>query len=167
MYCIYNFLLYSIIGFVSEIIFKVIFNFKTKTGILFGPYCPVYGFGISVIFIIYDKIQSKIKTKKIKLFLFFLISFIILSSIEMIGGYLIELIFHETFWNYQKFKFNINKYISIEVSTVWSILMILTYCYLKPITDKLYFKTKNNIIIIIGLIMLLDFFITNLFKFIK
>lgn len=167
MYYIFNFIIYSILGFISEIIFKLTFHFNIKTGILLGPYCPVYGFGITATFIIFNKVKSKIKNKKIKYLLFFFISFIILSIFEMIGGYSIEFVFHETFWNYKEYKFNIDKYISIEVSFIWSFLIILTYCYLKPITDKIYFKTNKNIIKVLFLIMLFDFFITNILNFIK
>lgn len=166
MYNLYNFLLYSFLGFICEIIFKVCLNFSLHSGILFGPYCPVYGFGIAIIFILFEKVNSKFKFKKtLKYILFFIISFIILSLLELIGGYLIEFLFHKVFWNYSDSILHIGKYVSIEMSLLWAFASILTFLIVKPYTDKIYFKINKNIIKTLFLIMLLDSIITIILKF--
>ena len=165
MYYIYNFVLYSILGFIIEIIFKVSFNFQTHSGFLFGPYCVVYGFGITFIYFIFEKIEKKLRFHTIiKYFLYFLLSFVILSVFEFIGGYFLELILDKTLWNYKNHFLNIGKYISLEMSFLWSVGAILAFTFLKPLTDKIYFKINKNIIKISLLIMLIDFILTLIFK---
>lgn len=168
MYYIFNFIVYSIIGFIVEIIFKGILNFKLHSGTLYGPYCPVYGFGMTLIYYIYEKYNiSKNKSKFIKYLLLFFIPFLLLSFIELIGGYLIKLLFHKTFWNYNDFFLNIGPFISLEMSVVWAVGAILSYYFLKPIVDKMYFKLKKNIIKLFFLIMCIDAFIKTLSAFYK
>lgn len=165
MYYVYNFILYSILGFILEVTFKLIFNFNLHSGILFGPYCPVYGFGITIIYFIFEKIDKKIKFKTIiKILIFFIISFLLLSIFEFIGGYTIEFLFHKVFWNYEQHFLNIGKYVSIDMSLLWSIGALLAYFYLKPKTDRLYFKTNKKIIKISLLIIILDLIISLLLK---
>lgn len=165
MYNIYNFIFYSIIGFILEIIFKLIFNSNLHSGILFGPYCPVYGFGITTIYFIFEKINKKTKNKKTKkIFLFFITSFFLLTTLELIGGYLIKIIFNFSFWNYKEYVFNIGKYISLEMSLLWSIGSIFAYYYIKPLTDKLYFKINKKIIIISLIIIIIDLILKVILK---
>ena len=166
MYYIFNFILYSFLGFILEIIFKLSFNFKSHSGILYGPYCPVYGFGIVFIFYLFEKIEKKFRFNIfLKYFLFFISAFLILSIFEFIGGYLIEFLFHKTFWDYTRYLLNVGKYVTIEMSFMWAIGSILAYKFVKPFFDKLYFKINKNIIKFIFLIMLIDAFLTLIFKF--
>ena len=65
-YFIY-FMLYSIIGWCYEVFLEVVvykWGF-TNRGVLFGPYCPVYGFGaLAFIFTAYQLIKNKKGWKK-------------------------------------------------------------------------------------------------------
>ena len=62
---------------------------------------------------------------------------IILTLLELLGGYLIEWIFHQEFWNYEKYRFHIGPYISLEMANIWGIAGIIVLYILKPITDYL------------------------------
>ena len=56
------FMLYSIIGWIYEVFLEVVvykWGF-TNRGVLFGPYCPVYGFGaLAFLFMMYPSIKDK------------------------------------------------------------------------------------------------------------
>ena len=66
-YFIY-FVLYSMIGWIYEVFLEVVvykWGFNNR-GVLFGPYCPVYGFGaLAFIFTVYPLVKDKKWTKKI------------------------------------------------------------------------------------------------------
>lgn len=131
MYYLYYFFIYSIIGYLIET-----FILNKESGILLGPWAPIYGLGAIIILLIYKYINKKPLNKVTKYILLFLSCFFILTILELIGGYLIELIFNTTFWDYSNYKFNIGKYISLEVSLTWGICSIILIHFLKPITDK-------------------------------
>lgn len=135
MYYINYFFIFSIIGHLIETLFVPNFT----SGILYGWWTPVYGFGIILILLI-GKLIAKLKLKKkliFKIIITYLISAFILSLIELIGGYIIKFIFNQEIWNYENHKFNIGPYISLEMANVWGIASISALYVLKPIFDKI------------------------------
>lgn len=166
MYYLYNFVIYSIFGFIFETIFSYILKFNTESGFMYGPYTIVYGIGIVFIFLLYKKFKS-VNPEIKKITYMFISGFITLTILEFIGGILLKNIYNIEMWNYKKLPLNIGEYISIEVSTIWAIGSILIYYYIKPLTDKLIKKIPKIIIIGISLIMLFDFILTNINYFLK
>ena len=71
---------------------------------------------------------------------------------EYIGGILIEKIFDITFWSYKDLKFNIGKYISLEMALVWGLASLLLIYLIKPLFDK--FINKIPTFFTIGLVIL-------------
>lgn len=134
MYYLNLFLVYSILGFVFENTLVRLMTENYESGILFGPWTPVYGLGVLAIVLIYNWLKRHIKKEYLRsLFLFFL-SAVILSVLELIGGELIENIFNKVFWNYENFKYNIGKYISLETAAIWGIFsLFIIYLIKKPL----------------------------------
>ncbi len=160
MYYLKNFFLFSILGHFLETFFYQ----NQDPGILTGYWTPIYGIGICIIIFFNRIINKKYQNKTTRFFLNFLIGFIILSTMELIGGILIRLIFHKTFWNYEKHLFPILKYTSLEMSFVWGLASILFIYIIKPISEKFIPKIKNDIIIILIIIFLTDALATIFIK---
>ena len=124
-------------GYIMECVFNFICKEKSGSGILSLPWTPIYGFGSVLILLVYNFIQKNIYILGYqKAFLLSISMMIILTLIELIGGIFIEKVFHKTFWDYRKFKFNIGKYIALEVSLIWAfssvILAYVVIPFLKP-----------------------------------
>ena len=152
MYYAKYFFITSIIGFIIESV--VCGNFKGNSGILYGPWTVVYGFG-SVLILLINKIVSKnIKNKVLKIISLFIISTISLTILELIGGIV--------FWDYSDCKYNIGKYICLEMSLLWGIASIAFIYLLKPLIDKIIKYIPNIVIYILIFLILLDL-ITTLF----
>ena len=165
MYYINNFFLYSFVGFILETIIQFIIKSKVNSGILYGPWTIVYGFGVIIILLLEKLVFSKKNYNKwVKRIFLFLSVAICLTLIELLGGILIEKIFHKTFWNYSKFKFNIGKYISLDISIIWTVLSIIFVYILKPLTDKIIKKIPNLITYILIILMVIDFTFTLINK---
>ena len=162
MYYINNFLIYSIFGFILEIIICFILKNPINSGILYGPWTPVYGIGILIIIFLNNKLKKYKKTKHY--LLLFLFSFIILTFIELIGGYLIEFTFNDIYWDYSALPLHIGKYISIEISLIWGLLSIIYVKYLKKFTDTISRYIPPIITIILFLAFITDFIITLINK---
>lgn len=165
-YYINNFLIYSIFGFIFETLMKTFFFPNMNNGFLFGPWIPIYGFGVCIIIAIMRFVFNRIKVKRfVKIILVFLISTVTLTVLEFIGGHLIELVTGKVFWDYSKLKFNIGHYIALEISLVWGIMSLVVIYLLKPLTDKLVKKIPSIITYSVFVIFLVDLVYSNIISF--
>ncbi len=165
MYLTNCFFIYSFLGFLLEGIFTLIVSGHFSSGILYGPWTPVYGFGAVLTIVISKKIFKKMHQNKfIETLVTFLVLTIVLTIIEWLGGILIENLFHETLWNYKDYKFNIGKYIALEMALVWGIASILVIYFLKPIIDKLENKIPKSITTLLSILFIIDLITTTIIK---
>lgn len=146
---------------------STIYKFKDSirhSGILFGPYTLVYGFGALAILLIY-KVFEKVKLPKIlKVITMFLLFVVFLTFIEWLGGNIINMIFNIDLWDYTKHKYNMGKYVSIPISISWGILGIIFVYFLKPISDKLIKIIPEKFTSICLYIIFADSICTLIFK---
>jgi len=160
MYYINYFFILSIFGHILES-----FVYKNKSsGILFGWWTPIYGIGTLIILLIHKYIDKLKLNKFIKPIVLFFSCAIILSIIEAIGGYLIEFLFHTTFWDYTKYRFNIGKYAALEMSLIWGLSSILLIYFIKPFIDKIIGKIPKYLTYILIILFILDIFLTLIIK---
>ena len=164
MYYINNFLLFSIIGHILESIIYLTLDNNGYSGIMYGPWTPVYGFGIILIIIIYNFIKKSNISNIKKVISIFFISMILLTLIEYIGGISIEYLFHKKLWSYKNLKFNIGRYISLEISFIWGLCSIFYVYIIKPITDKITKKIPKYITITLLVFFINDLIITIINK---
>ena len=165
MYLLNCFFIYSILGFIIEGLFTLIVSGKFSSGILYGPWTPVYGFGAILTIVISKKIFKNMhKSRFVETIVTFIVLTVTLTFIEWIGGILIENLFHETLWNYKDYKYNIGKYISLEMSLVWGIVSIFIIYFVKPIIDKLEKKIPKFITIIFATLFIIDLITTTVVK---
>jgi len=136
MYYLTNFIVFSILGFVFETLTAIVFSINSESGFMYGPYTIVYGIGVTLMFLLFKKFDLVLKS-----------------------------IYNLTMWNYSKLPLHIGKYLSIEVTTIWTLGAILIYSYIKPFTDKVIKKIPNVLSIGILCIMLLDLILTTLNSF--
>ena len=160
-YYLNNFLIYSIFGFIVETTLKYLFFPKLNNGSLYGPWIPIYGLGVCIIIIIMRLVFNRIKVNRLlKIALVFIISFIILSLLELIAGHILELITHKAFWNYTDKTFKIGKYICLEMSLIWGTMSLIVIYFIKPLVDKIIKKIPSSITYLVLIIFLIDSFIS-------
>ena len=165
MYLLNCFFIYSILGFIIEGLFTLIVSGNFSSGILYGPWTPVYGFGAILTIVISKKIFKNMhKSRFVETIVTFIVLTVTLTFIEWLGGILIENLFHETLWNYKDYKYNIGKYIALEMSLVWGIVSIFIIYFVKPIIDKLEKKIPKFITIIFATLFIIDLITTTVVK---
>ena len=163
MYYINSFFIYSVIGYILEYIMYLVCGYEG--GILYGFWTPIYGVGAVIILFIYHRYLENLKKHKIiKLFLSFLVGFLILSITEYIGGVIIDLIFNKTLWDYSDYKFNIGKYAAYEMALLWGIASISIIYITRKFTDKLAKKIPRFISWILIILFIIDVICTIIFK---
>lgn len=134
------FIIYSFLGWVMESIFRSICERKLiNTGFLRGPFCPIYGFGATIMFLFLDRFENK-------LILLFCIAIIILTVWEYIVGVLLETLFHTKYWDYSDHKFNFQGRICLTNSICWGILGVLFVKYIHPFIQEVIAKIDINLI---------------------
>lgn len=135
LYCLYL-LLFSFIGWIAETFYCLHkLGYFMKRGFLYGPLCPIYGWGALILIIFF----SKYKNKNLKLFIY---AAIIFSTFEYLVSYCMDALFAARWWDYTNEFLNLNGRISIFYSFVWGIAAILFINFILP-----FFKKKINIII--------------------
>lgn len=120
------FLIYSILGWIMESIFRSIIERKIiNTGFLRGPICPIYGFG-AIIMVAFLRNFSD------NLILLFICSLVTLTFWEYIVGVLLEKLFHTKYWDYSDHKINFQGRICLSNSIYWGILGVAFLKFIHP-----------------------------------
>lgn len=168
MYYLVLFFLYSIIGWIFETLLALITNVDYNSGIMYGPWTPVYGISILIMILIWRKRLQNIQHNKIlKSVLFFFISALVLSILELVSGLVIEFFTGIVYWDYSKtFPFHIGKFISLEVGMIWGLLSLITIWLINPKIERIVPKIPKFIIYIFYSIFSIDLIVTILTKFI-
>lgn len=167
MYYINSFFIYSIFGYIMEMIFGIIIGaHNPESGVLYGPWTPIYGFASILIILISEKLFKNLHMKRWKetIIVFFIIT-ITLMLLEWIGGVLIEIIFGFTFWDYTGNRFNLGKYTCLEMGIVWGAMGIIFIYLIRPFLDKYIKKIPFWLTIIMTVLFTLDLIIRLLVEF--
>ncbi len=135
------FFIYSIIGWIVEVIFVSVESKKiVNRGFLIGPYLPIYGVGavlitLGSIYIPYmnDSISSS-----------FLISFVICGILEYLTSYVMEKRFSIRWWDYSTKPMNLNGRIWIGNLVLFGLAGVIVVKLINPIIFKLFAKTTDN-----------------------
>ena len=157
MYYLNCFFVYSIFGYLMETIIAFLIKANFKSGILTGPWTPVYGIGAVIILFISNYLFKNLHMNRVyeTVIMFFVVA-VVLSFIEALGGVLIEHFFGITFWDYTNQKYNIGKYISLEMSIIWGIASIIFVYVLHPILNNIIKKVPGWLTILLVLLFLFD-----------
>ena len=164
MYYLNSFLLYSLLGFIMEsTLYK---NTKLKrSGVLNGPVTLVYGVGGITLILINKYIIDKINTNKIlKVIISFFIYAFFLTLVELICGYLCNIIFDVDMWNYTNKKYNIGKYICLELVPIWGFLGVIITYIAKPFLDRVIKLIPKEATYFFYFVLVLDLIITLVTK---
>lgn len=114
------FLCYSFLGWVMETITAAIKNKKfTNKGLINGPFCIIYGVTTCFVSVFFRELTG---------IWLFLSSAIIAALMEWIAGHLIEKFFHERWWDYSDYKWNLDGYICIRRMLIWGVHCVFAVC---------------------------------------
>lgn len=113
------FLIYSVMGWCVESIYMSICNKRpTNRGFGRGPYCPIYGFGGVVGYII----LSPLKDRYVALYL---CGALVATTFEFLVGITMRRIFGELWWDYNEKPFNYKGIICLESTAAWGVYALI------------------------------------------
>ena len=138
-YLLLYFLIYAIIGWLLETIYAIgTLGHFVKRGFLYGPLCPIYGWGAVILI----SGLKKYKSKPLKLFIY---SAIIFSVFEYIAGFALDALFATRWWDYTNDFMNLNGRISIFFSFAWGIIALVFVHLIHPFIEKNVKKVLKKI----------------------
>lgn len=167
------FMMYSILGWIYEVFLEVVvyrWGFSNR-GVLFGPYCVVYGFGALILVALLWRLKNKdIRVGRVKVtpVLVFLGIVLITTAVELAASYIMEFTAGEWLWDYTRFSWNFQGRIALNPSLRFGIGGMVFLYLLQPlfykVTGKMSERTLDIIASIWGLIFLSDVIYTYLIK---
>lgn len=114
-----DFIFFSIIGYVGELIYCSL-NKRKSGKALYGPWCPLYGLGGLLITSVLSSFESNI-------LLVYIVGVIVSSFTEYFVSLVLEVIFDARWWDYSFKKFNLNGRICLENSLLFGVLAVVVY----------------------------------------
>ena len=154
------FCIYAFLGWLMETAYAYyLLGHFVKRGFLFGPLCPIYGFGGVILY----SLLAKYKKNSLKLFI---LSAIVFSVFEYVAGFMIDALFQARWWDYTGEFLNLNGRISIFFSFVWGICAILFINHVHPFVKKklnlvlkdMPYLLQNILVYLILIVLLVDTF---------
>lgn len=133
------FFVYSFLGWLIETIYAIfVHGHFVKRGFLFGPLCPIYGFGAVILIMATKKLYKKP-------FLKFLIATVAFTLFEYIVSFLLEMLFGLRWWDYSNDFLNIQGRVSLPYSIFWGVIGLILLEKLHPyVQEKIQKITKGN-----------------------
>lgn len=125
------FAFYAFVGWCIEVIYMTLElgRFQNR-GFLYGPICPIYGFGmVAIIMALTPLLYNG--------FLLYIGSVVLCTTLELIVGIGMEKIFHNTWWDYSHEKFNYKGYICLKVSLLWGVGCLIVMRIVHPAVAKI------------------------------
>lgn len=131
------FYIYGFLGWCTEVVYAALVEGRfVNRGFLNGPICPIYGFGIlSVVSILFPL--------KDNIFFLFVGSVIISSVVELLGGFILEILFHQKWWDYSDRPFNLAGYVCPMFSILWGVGCLIVVGMLHPFIASNLFKVPS------------------------
>ena len=158
---IQNLLIYyficSILGWIMEVLYAYsVFGTFVDRGFLYGPMCPIYGWGAVAMVLVTEKIRKK----KVNTLEIFLIVTAIFTILEYLTSLVLELIFNLRWWDYSNYFLNINGRVCLIFSIFFGFIGIVFVKKIYPRIQRLIKNIRKKIsvkmlwVILISLIVL-------------
>ena len=145
------FMMYSVIGWLYEVFLEVCvyqWGFSNR-GVLFGPYCVVYGFGALVLIAALSGLQKKricMGRVSVTPVLVFAGIVILTTAIELAASYLMEWTLGGWQWDYDRFAFNFQGRIALNPSLRFGFGgMVFLYVF-QPLFTKILKRVPDRVL---------------------
>lgn len=130
----------SHIGWVMEmLLFYFSFGIIADRGFLMLPFCPIYGITLLAVYYLIGTphsggvLISWLECGGVRTIMYFLLAILIPTFAEAAVGEIMEKISGRVLWDYSGMRFNIGKYVSVESSLIWGVLILFSMLLFEPI----------------------------------
>lgn len=149
------FFLFSIIGWMVESIYMSFCNKKlTNRGFMTGPFCPIYGVGATLGYIILHPLAQN-------WIMLYIVGAVLATVFEFLVARLMMKLFGEVWWDYNEKFCNYKGVVCLESTLAWGLyaVIIITFLFDKVMSfvDKWPFEWGIKTIVLICVMGAIDF----------
>ena len=146
-----NAFILAVLGFViaafagwvyEELCVRIKYGAFSPRGMLDLPLLPIYGFGAWSLAVLLRRIRS--------VWLFFALSVVISSVFEYACSFLLELIFHKSFWTYSDWPLAVHDRISLISSIIFGLLAVMFIKVVLPFVRLIMRKTPQRFLLFLS-----------------
>ncbi|KRM74814.1 hypothetical protein FC82_GL002757 [Secundilactobacillus collinoides DSM 20515 = JCM 1123] len=101
----------------------------TNSGFLNGPAIPVYGFSMIAVL-------AAIRPFENNLIAVYFASAIMITLIEYVTSWLMEVFFHARWWDYSKVPLNLNGRVALPISAFWGVGVLVIVKVIHPLVSR-------------------------------
>ena len=153
--------MYAVLGWIYEVFLEVVvyrWGF-TNRGVLFGPYCPVYGVGALTFLLCFGALMRKKDNKALNIakpLIIFVGCMTVATLIELTTSYILEAIMGSWPWQtYADYKINFQARIALSPSVRFGLGGTVFMYFVQPFYDWILSKPSRKAINIIASIVLI------------
>lgn len=133
------FIIYSFVGWAYECVFYSVQNRKfVNSGFLNGCLCPIYGIGALLILIFLGHIENPITL--------FFTGMLVTGVLEYFTSWFLEEMFHERWWDYTNWAFNINGRVCLLGALAFGTMTVLLVKAINPFTQDIINRLPLNVV---------------------
>jgi uncharacterized membrane protein len=141
------FYIYAFFGWCIEVAYQQLRRGKfINRGMLAGPYCPIYGFGMVFLILCTRSFADNF-------FALFFVSAFLCSALELVAGFLLEKLFHERWWDYSDEPMNIGGYICLRFSIAWGIGGAIAIKEVHPLIERFVLWLPEPLLVVIVILL--------------
>ena len=142
------FLLASFFGWLYEIAcVYALFKTYVDRGVLHIPCCPIYGFGMLILYFLFRKIKNPA--------VIFFGSVFITTAVEYITAIVAEYRFHVELWTYRGWPLNFQGRVCAISSCLFGIMALMFMKLVVPLLDKIYVSKARRAVSLFVVILFL------------
>lgn len=145
------FFFYSLFGWCYEVFLEVVvyrWGFSNR-GVLFGPWCVVYGFGALILLLTLGPLQRRpIRIGRISItpVLVFLGIVVVTTVVELLASYIMEWTTGGWLWDYTRFAWNFQGRVALNPSIRFGIGGMVFLYVLQPLFRRLTDSLDNRLL---------------------
>lgn len=145
---------YCVMGWLVESIYMSICNKKiTNRGFMYGPFCPIYGFGALMVYFLLRPISHN-------LVLTYFVGSLVATTFEFLTAHLMQALFGEVWWDYTDKPFNYRGILCLESSIAWGFYTIFLFIFLQKgvswFAEQVPFAVGIRLLLVIYLVAAVD-----------
>ncbi len=157
------FIVYSMLGWLVESIYMSFCNKKlTNRGFAKGPFCPIYGFGAVIGYLLLRPLQFNYVV-------LYVVAAFSATTFEFLVGKMMIRIFGELWWDYNEKPFNYKGIICLESTVAWGFyglgIVLFLHGWIQQLIDRVPVGVGTKLIGGIMLLVTIDYIVQLMHAF--
>lgn len=119
----------------------------TNSGFLIGPVVPVYGFSMMAVLAVIEPFENNVVV-------LYVLSALLITVIEYVTSWLMEILFHARWWDYSRIPLNLNGRVALPISLFWGFGVVVIVKWIHPVVSQVVTHLSATYGIFAGIVLI-------------